>query len=118
MEKPEYVIRLTKEELEMFKPIMAACDDCGVETDRGDLYDSPWADNKVRCMDCFLKFCGYDPEAVNEWAARMADIVRQQLAEIAHAHATQQWHEADPLSGARTGSSGELSGIGNNPDIH
>lgn len=85
----------------MYRPIMAACDDCGVETDRADLYDSPWADKKIRCTDCFLKFCGYDPEAVNEWAARMADIVRQQLAEVAHAHATQRHgHESDADLGA------------------
>lgn len=81
----------------MYKPIMAACDDCGVETDNDNLYDSP-RDNKVRCTDCFLKFCGYDPDEVNEWADRMADIIRQKLAEFARVHAAQQADAADRAS--------------------
>lgn len=68
----------------MLTPIMSKCDDCGIETDRDDLYDSPWIDNKVRCMDCFLIFCGFDIEVINEWVSSMADLVRQQLAEMSH----------------------------------
>jgi hypothetical protein len=64
----------------MDSKILAKCDDCGVETDRDDLYDLPF-DKKVRCPDCFLVFSGYDIESVNRWAASLACDIRRRLAE-------------------------------------
>lgn len=94
----------------MLSPIMAACDDCGVETDQADMYDSPWADNKLRCMDCFLKFCGFDLDVINEWVASMADLVRQQLAEMSHEKATQQAGVTDPHPAVEDGEDSNSAG--------